>query len=194
MKPSANLAKAVAVTSELTGTNLSEVAIRVMLDDLSKFPEEQVLGALVRCRKELKGRLTIADIIMRLEDGRPGPEEAWSMVPRSEYQSVVWTEEMAQSMPGVHSLLDSGDEVAARMAFKERYSKLVQQARDAGRQVSWSPSLGYDISGRTAVIEEAVRLKRLPLSSARMLLPDMTITDEMLAIASESVKRIGVQS
>jgi hypothetical protein len=72
MKASSRLSEAVAVTLELTGTTLSEVAARMMADDLARYPEQQVMGALTRCRRELKGRLTIADVISRLDDGRPG--------------------------------------------------------------------------------------------------------------------------
>ena len=71
MQPTENLLKAIAVTAELTDTDLSESAARVMAEDLAVFPENQVLGALVKCRRELKGRLRIGDVIDRLDDGRP---------------------------------------------------------------------------------------------------------------------------
>ena len=48
MKPS--ILKAVAVTAELTGTELSEAALRVMAGDLDAHPEAAVLRALDRCR------------------------------------------------------------------------------------------------------------------------------------------------
>ena len=70
--PSKALLQAIAVTAELTGTQLSEGAARVLAADVAPYPEKQVMGALVRCRKELRGRLTVADIIARLDDGRPG--------------------------------------------------------------------------------------------------------------------------
>ena len=84
MKPSSKLNEAIAVTAELTGTVLSKVAAQVMAEDLARYPEAQVMGALTRCRRELKGRLTIADVISRLDDGRPGVEEAWAMLPKDE--------------------------------------------------------------------------------------------------------------
>ena len=55
-----DLIDALAVTAELTGTDLTKAAVKVMARDLRVYPLGQVLGALTRCRRELKGRLTIA--------------------------------------------------------------------------------------------------------------------------------------
>lgn len=172
MKPTSKLSEAVAVTAELTGTELSSVAVKVMLGDLARYPEDQVMGALTRCRRELKGRLTIADVLSRLEDGRPGVEEAWSMVPKGEDVTVVWTEEMAKAMAAAHPLLDCGDDVGARMAFKEVYQKLCQSARDRSIPVSWSVSLGWDKGGRESAIKEAVIAGRLTAKQATIYLPN----------------------
>lgn len=188
-QPSVDLAKAVAVTAELTDTNLSETAIAVMLDDLARYPEAQVMGALIRCRRELKGRLTIADVLTRLDDGRPGVEEAWAMVPKGESESVVWTEEMAKAMPMVHDLLDAGDAIAARMAFKEVYQRLCQEARDRGIPVSWSVSLGWDTGGREPVIRAAVENGRLTSAQAVIYLPGFTEAKELVSLPA-SVQRL----
>jgi hypothetical protein len=142
-----------------------------MLGDLVRYPEAQVMGALVRCRRELKGRMTITDVVTRLDDGRPGVEEAWAMVPKAESESVVWTEEMAKAMPAVHDLLNAGDAVAARMAFKEVYQRLCQEARDKGIQVSWSVSLGWAVDGRESAIRGAVEKGRLTSAQAKVFLP-----------------------
>lgn len=165
-----DLLQAIAVTAELTGTTLSEPAARVMATDLDRYPLRQVLGALTRCRRELKGRLTIAEILTRLDDGRPGVEEAWSMIPKSEGGTVVWTEEMAHAFGIACPLLDE-DPVAARMAFKESYTIAVQKARDAGIPAHWTPSLGLDAGGREGPLLEAVRLGRIRGDHAMRLLP-----------------------
>jgi hypothetical protein len=188
MQPSINLAKAVAVTAELTGTNLSETAIQVMLDDLARYPEPQVMGALTRCRRELKGRMTIADVLTRLDDGRPGVEEAWSMVPKGEADTAVWTEEMAQAMGAAHPLLDSGDEVGARMAFKEVYQNLCRQARDRCTPVAWSVSLGWDKSGRESAIKAGVAAGRLTAQQAMIFIPDADLSNLLLS-APESIRQ-----
>ena len=174
---SASLLKAIAVTAELTGTDISESAARVMLQDLSRFPETQVLEALTRCRREIKGRLTIADVIQRLDDGRPGVEEAWAMLPKSEGASVVWTEEMSRAFGVAGPLMDT-DEIAARMAFKETYAKALNEARNAGVPVKWSASLGHDPYGRESVLLEAAQKGRLPAPYVAKLLPHMSASPE----------------
>lgn len=192
--PSIELAQAVAVTAELTGTELSKAAISVMLDDLSRYPEKQVLSALTRCRREVKGRMSIADVISRLDDGRPGVEEAWAMVPKDESTTVVWTEEMAQAMSGVRGLLAEGDTVAARMAFKESYLRLCQAARDIQKPVSWSASLGWDKSGRDAPMREAVSKGRLTENQVKIYLPEFVAEQEPPLLANPQAVRQAVRS
>lgn len=96
-----NILKAVAVTAELTGTELSAAALELMTDELSVYDESQVLAALTRCRKELKTRLTQAAVIERIEtsDGRPQADEAWTtaMQAQDESATVVWTTETQQA-------------------------------------------------------------------------------------------------
>lgn len=172
-----NIAQALIVTAEITGTDLTEHAARLMAQDLSAHPLEQVLVALTRCRREVKGRLTLADILSRLDDGRPGVEEAWAIVAQTlgnESRSIVWTEEMAAAYGVAMNLAD--DQVAARMAFKEHYNAAVQQARDSKQPVRWSPSLGTDKAGRDAALLDAVRKGRLALEHVQPMLsnPDET--------------------
>lgn len=168
---SEKLIQAIAVTCELTSTVLSEAAARVLATDLARYPEQQVLGALDRCRRELRSRLTLADVLQRLDDGRPGPEEAWAMIPRDESTSVVWTEEMAAAFGVALPLLAEGDHVAARMAFLERYRASVQQSRDRGEPPKWTPSLGLDPAGRESALIEAAEKGRLSAPHVAALLP-----------------------
>ncbi len=171
--PSTELLQAVAVTAELCGRTFSEGAARMFVNDLSGFPEQAVLKALARCRREVKGILTIQDVVSRIDDGRPGPEEAWAQIPLDESQSVVWTDEMAQAFGIARGLLGNGEKVAARMAFKEAYLRLVSEARDAGRAVAWTPSLGYDKHGRDAALSEAVAQGRLSYEHAVDICPGL---------------------
>ncbi len=178
---SEELIKAVMVTAELMGTVLSADGARVMCDDLDAYPEPQVMTALTRCRREVRGRLTLADIIARLDDGRPGPDEAWAMIPRSEAETVVWTDEMAQALAVAQPLLDAGDQVAARMAFREAYARLVTQARADRLPVRWMPSLGHDRDGRHAALRQAVELGRLSMESVARFLPAPTAAEGPVA-------------
>ncbi len=176
------LLQALAVTAELTGTELSEAAARVMADDLAAFPLRQVLGALTRCRRELKGRLTVAAIVERLDDGRPGPNEAWAMIPQDESGSVVWTSEMAEAYGVAAPLLAEGQVIAARSAFIEAYAANVTRARAEQRTPHWFPSLGHDPLTRAAALDDAVRKGRLAVDHAQSLLPapDKAASDHAL--------------
>jgi len=175
MNASPFLLKALAVTAELTNTQLSTEAARVMADDLARYPEMQVLGALQKCRRELKGKLTVADVVTRLDDGRPGPEEAWAMLPFDEAQTVVWTDEISKAWGVALPLLEEGERVPARMAFLESYRKAVQEARDRGEPANWSVSLGHNPEGRECAVLEAVRLGRISQQHAENLLPHKPI-------------------
>lgn len=166
--------EALGVTCELTSTSLSEPAIRVMVDSLAEYPEPQVLGALRKCCRELRSKLTLADVLSRMDDGRPGVEEAWAMLStilRNEQASIVWSEEMREAYGVVAPLAD--DPIAARMAFKERYSALVSTARDRHEPVKWTASLGFDKTQREAVVREAVERQRLTQEQAFKLCPSL---------------------
>ncbi len=182
MAISENLLKAIAVTAELTQTEYSIDAARIMAEDLAQYDEQQVLAALVKCRRELKSRLTLAEIIARIDDGRPGPEEAWSMIPKDEFSSVVWTKEMSEALGVCYKLIESGDNVQARMAFIEAYKSRVNKARDAGEKVKWNPSLGHDPNSRETVLIEAVEKGRISAKHAAGLLPyrDLSTTENKL--------------
>jgi len=165
--------EALMVTAQIMGTELSELAARVMVRDLEQYPAPAILEALRRVRREVSGRLTLAAIIERIPDGRPTPEEAWAMCPKDESVTVVWTDEMAAAYGAAAPLLKAGDMVQARLAFLERYREELRRARDEGRPVRWWPSLGHDPAGRAAVLEEAVRMGRLPAEHALRICPEL---------------------
>lgn len=174
--PSIELIQAVAVTAELCGRTFSEAAAKVFVQDLEGFDDQAVIKALSRCRREVRGFLTIADVVTRIDDGRPGPEEAWAMMPFDESQSVVWTDDMAAAFGVAIPLLAAGDKVAARMAFKEHYIKAVTESRDARKPVNWTPSLGHDKNTHAAALSNAVEKGRLTLGFAQ----DWAARDEVL--------------
>lgn len=186
---SIDIIKMLAVTAELTGTSLSPEAARILAGDLEPYPEAQVMGALARCRQELRGRMTLSDILLRLDDGRPGVEEAWAMAPRDEYQTVVWTDEMAEAWGAARPLLAS-DEIGARMTFREVYTKLVIAARREHRPPRWWPSLGRDVSGREGPLRDAVAKKRLTAAHIQKLLPAPDQTEGKRALAAAPVSSL----
>lgn len=116
-----------------------------------------------------------ADIVAMIKklspDGRPDANEAWAMIPRDEYTSVVMTDEMAEAYGIALPLLNEGDQVAARMAFKDAYARIVESNNQAGVQAKWFPSLGRDPEMRVAALEQAARLGRISYHHAASLLP-----------------------
>lgn len=193
MKASEQMLKALAVAIELTGTEISKAAARVMADDLAQYPEAAVLTALARCRRELRGKLTLPDVLDRMPGGHPGVEEAWSIVSgclNNERLTVVWTQEMAEAF-GVALGLQN-DTVAARMAFKETYSANVAKARLENRMPRWVVSPGTDKDGRDLAILDAVEKKRISVDYARLVLPyhreDEGLNGRLLALANKATK------
>lgn len=121
---------------------------------------------------------TPADILAQITgqaaaDGRPGAEEAWAMALRfrDETETIVWTAEMSQAWQIARAVMDLGDEVGARMAFREAYTRLVEEARALRMPATWSASLGFDPQRREHAIAAAVMAGRLPHSELQALPP-----------------------
>lgn len=153
-------------TAELYGRTMSDAAYAMLAVDLQAFTPRQICGALSRCRKELKAFPSVAEIIARIDDTRPGVEEAWSIIPKDEYSSIVWTDEMAEAFGPARELLAQGDPIAARMAFKECYPRLVADARARGKRANWWLSAGHASSGRDSAVQEAVQKGRITQQQA----------------------------
>jgi hypothetical protein len=190
---SRELIQAIAATAELCGAKLSEAAALMLVRDLSEYPEHQVLEALTRVRKSSK-RFSLGAIIEEIDrnDGRPGADEAWAMLPRDENQTVVWTVEMQRAWGIAQPLLEDGDKFGARRAFVEAYEREVEQARDMGTYPRWEVSLGQDPNGREAVVRSAIEKGYLPFSQLTTLLPvpDMTQSPIAAIAFSGAVKQI----
>lgn len=133
---------------------------------------------------------TPADVIAQIEglvadDGRPGAEEAWAMCSNAddESETVVWSEEMSQAYSVAGPLMQAGDHIGSRMAFKEAYSRLVDFARRERKPVAWSVSLGHDVNKRHAALVTAETRGLLPNGEALRLAPpaaDMHTTATLL--------------
>lgn len=171
MKMDRRVQEALKATAEIYGRQMSDMAAAMFVADLSRYTADQVLEALARCRRDLRTFPTIADIVARVNDGRPGAEEAWAMIPKDEGASVVWTEEM-QSAYGTCRELLADDPIAARMAFRETYQRLVTEARAENRPAKWTPSLGHDKTQRESVIMDAAIRGYLSPGQANALLPE----------------------
>lgn len=176
-----DLLTAIKATYEVIGQNISDLAIQTIALELKTYEPQQVSIALTRCRKELR-KITLADILERLPGGHLGVEEAWSIVSKalkSDGVSIVWTDEMAQAFGPALALKD--DPVAARMAFKEAYTRLVQDSNAVNSQPVWRVSLGYDKPGRELALQEAVTKGRITQEYACTFLPLPEINPEVLS-------------
>lgn len=151
---------------------------------LEPYSLDQVRAALSQHMRESKFPPVPADVVTRLpreSDGRPDANEAWaiSLRSRDERETVVWTQECAEAFETAREVLDVGDEVGARMAFKAKYERLVEEARASGKPAQWVKSLGHDPALREAAITEAVRGGRLSLADARVVLPALAAPEEV---------------
>jgi hypothetical protein len=165
-----DVVEAIALTSEVCGQGFSRAAAEMLARDLAGFGEDAVLTALARCRLELQGPLRMGEILLRFEDGRPGPEEAWAMLPRDEATSVVWTAEMARAWGEVLPMLESGDLPGAQSVFQKLYVRHVLDARLRSEPAQWTPSLGSDVAARERVLREAEEAGRLSRAHVEHLL------------------------
>lgn len=165
-----SLTKAIVTTAEVMGHEITKAAARDMALELDSYPPEQVAKALQRCKREISGRLTLAAVLSRIDDGHVGAEEAWALCPRSEAETVVWTDQICEAFEAARGLLAAGDEVAARMAFRESYVAALRTAREAREQAKWWPSMGHDKAGAVAPLQRAQSLGRLESSHVTKLL------------------------
>ena len=143
-------------------------AIRAAIQELKWFPKVAEL-------RELAGALPGT-----LSDGRPGPEEAWARMPkgrRMEDDSIVWCEEERVAYGVCRSLLLDGDQIGARMAFKEHYERELAEARSQRKPAKWTASVGYDIEHRLVTLATAVQEKRVSLEAALNFVPGERQTD-----------------
>lgn len=169
-------ARLLKATMELFGGNPTRDATALWWASMKRYTLDQVRAAFsAHVQDPLRGRFTPkpADLIAALAetDGRPNADEAWSHCPRSESQSAVWTSETRAAFFEAAAGLVDEDPIAARMAFKGAYERHVAHARRELKPIEWEVSLGHDLHGRRAIVDQAVQLGRIPAARAALLLP-----------------------
>jgi hypothetical protein len=145
---------------------LSAYSIEIVREALSRHVKDKANG-----RFAPKPADVIAMIDRISPDGRPGADEAWAIYPRSEADSAVLNDEISYAAQVAQPLLDEGDTIAARMAFKDAYNRIVEQNKANGIKPKWFPSLGHNPDGRKAALDDAVNKNRISLDYAQSLLP-----------------------
>ena len=185
-----NIVDALVVVAEVTGSNLSAPAIKAIAMDLMEYPTESVLKALHRCQRELKGRLTLADIRERIDsfDGHAGDDEAWAIACNAldENVTVILTNEIAQALEVAKCVLP--DKVGARMAFKAAYARFLDIAKQNGLKPKWFASLGHDKNGREEALKRAVELGRLQHEQIQQLLPAPPPRADVALLIEQTIK------
>jgi hypothetical protein len=167
----------VAATAELCGSPLSQAAIELLAEDLAGEPEGAVYAALSACRVNHRGRLTAEAIMSRLPDGHLPADEAWSIAIQAmdEAETVVWTQAICEAWGCAQLIMQAGDEVGARMAFRSAYERRVAAARADGLRPKWFPSLGHDPAKRAAALEAAADRLRLPHLAEQAAIEDQSL-------------------
>lgn len=177
------MAEELASTAEALGQAISVNAAGLMAADLSTFPREQLRIALSRTRMECTGKLTLKAILDQLDalQGRLGGNEAWALAlrARDERETVVWTDEVAEAWAVAAPMANGRDLVGARMAFKDAYERITQQARDTLKRPEPRIAVGWDNARRIAVVTAAHNDGQIPLALA------------MCAVAPHEVARMG---
>ena len=108
-----------------------------------------------------------------LEDGHPGPEEAWAIAlpARSESATVVWTQQISSAFyEAAMPLLEGATRSQPVRRFSSATSRNCATRADQAK-ASWTASLGNNPDMREKAIEAAVRQNRIRQEHAAKLLP-----------------------
>lgn len=95
--------------------------------------------------------------------------EAWAACPKDESASSAMCAEISGALTMAQGLVNAGDMIAARMAFIEHYNRLVQVAKDEGRNPEWFPSYGFDKETRCLADAEVIDRKNLALPAGQKI-------------------------
>lgn len=171
------LLEAVKTTAQLCGTDVSEELAKVMVMEMRQFGGEAIMQMLHKLRRTHKGRFSLAQMIELIEqqDGRPGVEEAWGQVAQmltDETRSAVMTPEMEAAYYAAAEVYNaSGDQIGARMTFKEVYSRALINARNSGAAPVWKLTQGSDKAHAAAVVRLAYEQGKISQTAAINYLP-----------------------
>jgi len=171
---------------EVYDKQLTPGAMNIWLRAFAGYPVEAISAGLSSYVQSSEGRFPPKPgpviEIMKSMDGRPTPDEAWSMIPRDESSTCIWSEEMREAWGYAQPLLEAGDQIAARKSFLSAYERSTAKARDALEPVRWSVSPGTDPSHRELAIREAVAQEKLPSVALSALPPPETGSNMLLSV------------
>ena len=143
------------------GKSISDSAVSFDFELLSDFDLSVIKKAISQHCKSSKFSPTVADIIEIIEPKRDqfiSADEAWSLCPRNEDETIRWTEITGKAYVIASELRSHGDEIAARMAFKAAYQRICEEYKHQGMHDKWVVCLGNDKLQRVYALEKFVQL------------------------------------
>lgn len=174
------------MTAEISGNPFKPQVIALMVEDLAEWEFNDIQVALNACRREVKGRLSLKDIIDRLPkkgDELPTADELWGQILEyltDENKTFVLPEmafiALESTHGGIYKLAMSGDKTGARMAFKAAYERLSQGYNG---KVNYKVRLGLDKENQAAAVKTAYLENKITKQMALAFFPEL---DEMLGL------------
>jgi hypothetical protein len=169
----------------------ADAVIMSVFDDLAEYQFSSVEAALRVHARQSRFAPTVFDVIEIISDHTGakhiGAEEAWAIALESfdENSTVVWTKEILEARNAASGVYNDGDKVAARMAFKDAYTRIIKTAPEP----KWTITEGFDLARRADAVKNAVRLKRLPplKPDSRFLIEAPTTTTQALIEHAQSI-------
>lgn len=156
-------------------------AMNLVFDDLRQYPLDLVAKALTAHRRDPERGQWVpnsAHIEHQINIRRPivwlSADEAWARAPKENSKPAVLTNEVAQALAVAQPFIDQmhqnadgsltprPDLVAARMAFKACYDRLIDRAKLERRGPKYFVSPGGSFDEQQAVVDEGVRMGLLP--------------------------------
>lgn len=113
-------------------------------------------------------------------------DEAWAIALKltNEDTTVVTTDVILECLPVASALMP--DKVAARMAFRQAYERILLEGKDYGRIPKVTISLGFEKDQRESVVQEAVISGLITSQQAVALLPMQRIDTVALLESAKS--------
>lgn len=178
------------------GKVLSVKAMDMTIEALNEFPIQHVIGAIKKHIKTGRFAPTPADIIEIIADHTRtkhiGPDEAWTiaLAAMDEFETVIWTKEIAEAKAIAQGIYDEGDKVAARMAFKSAYERIIKTAS----RPAWYVTEGFDAQRRIEAVRQGVDRGLLPREALQKYIEAPVTTFAQLTSMAEKRNKPDVVS
>jgi hypothetical protein len=153
--------------------SLTPAVVEIYWQGLIEYEYEDVAQV---CTSHIRGNYggtfmpKVSDIIASLDaddvNAWPSPDEAWGIAVRTfdEADTCIVCDEIMTARESCEPVMNLGDEVGARMTFRDVFDRQRRAAIANGRKPKWWMTPGHDRTLRAQRLAEAVALKRLPPS------------------------------